>query len=550
MFKNLSVSYILKAFQTTFKRFPIIVILMFLAAMSMQINVMYGAEQFLVQTFVFSTLSSIFILSIYLLREKKELSSKVFYGLIIFSFSWSLYSVSFDYKDFNMVLFFNNILLYVIGFLALSSVPIYFNQNEKKFYFYLNSILMALAVSLGYMVVLAVLSMVGLGTVSTLFDIDLGKLYIYFNIWIFLFFFPLTFISHIKKETSQVLYGMHEKLAKYFLLPAMFIYFLIIVVYLAKIIFQGSWPNGTLSFLILWFISLGFIVLFFFIPMLENEWVKKLRKSFLYLLLPLSFILVFAWFERFDAYGFTIWRYYLILIIFWIFSSSIYLLFSKNKNLQNNLIFLSILGIFSLYGPFSGINMSNKSQVNQIIKLAKENKMMKGECIDKKENLSKEVIFSLSSSLTYLQKHKALSLLDSNLCAKPKNTTASAYAKAMGFKLVNRYDRAKSFSYYRDNKNVKVPSAGKIVVFSYYNLNRKLIKNFSLKDDILVYNDGFKTISFDLKDALAKIIQDDILTDKNAKVAGSVKNSFIILDSMYGVDTKVNSYSGHIFIPE
>ena len=550
MFKNLSVSYILKAFQTTFKRFPIIVILMFLAAMSMQINVMYGAEQFLVQTFVFSTLSSIFILSIYLLREKKELSSKVFYGLIIFSFSWSLYSVSFDYKDFNMVLFFNNILLYVIGFLALSSVPIYFNQNEKKFYFYLNSILMALAVSLGYMVVLAVLSMVGLGTVSTLFDIDLGKLYIYFNIWIFLFFFPLTFISHIKKETSQVLYGMHEKLAKYFLLPAMFIYFLIIVVYLAKIIFQGSWPNGTLSFLILWFISLGFIVLFFFIPMLENEWVKKLRKSFLYLLLPLSFILVFAWFERFDAYGLTIWRYYLILIIFWIFSSSIYLLFSKNKNLQNNLIFLSILGIFSLYGPFSGINMSNKSQVNQIIKLTKENKMLKGECIDKKENLSKEVIFSLSSSLTYLQKHKALSLLDSNLCTKPENMTASVYAKAMGFKLVNRYDRAKSFSYYRDNKNVKVPSAGKIVVFSYYNLNRKLIKNFSLKDDILVYNDGFKTISFDLKDALAKIIQDDILTDKNAKVAGSVKNSFIILDSMYGVDTKVNSYSGHIFIPE
>ena len=555
IFKNISLVYLLNIIKNTFLRFPLSFIFSFFIAMFMHLSVISKNDLYF-RSIIFFTLAFIMSLTLYLFKERNALSKLFFWILIFLSLLWSAYSSYFEYEIFNSLLYMKSFIIYVIALLALGSIPIVLYKDEKKFYFYLNSIIMALFISLAYTIALEILSMVALSTIDILFKLHINKFYQYISIWIFMFFLPIAFLSRLKKDDNEVHYSMHEKFSKYILLPALLVYFLIIITYLTKIIYQSSWPHGGLSFLILWFISIGFILIFFLVPLSSISWVLKVRKAFLYTLLPLVGVLVLAWYQRFEAYGLTIWRYYLLIIIFWILISALYLLFSKKKQLQNILVLLSILGFFTLYGPLNGTNMSNLSQVNKILNYAQKNEMIEDGCLVKNTNLDTKIRIHISSSLRYLDKHKGLHLLENKFCKKPKLLEPSEYAKSMGFELMyNSFDNRERFYHNRQDRSISFASAGEWITFGAYDLrHNKRTDNLSLKKNIIIYENNQTKIHFDLNTYFQNAINLDSLENKNAKVLGDMVGSFVLFDNISGYaiegqDTNITNFSGHVFIP-
>lgn len=242
----------------------------------------------------------------------------------------------------------------------------FWNYNKTLFIRFWTSVLYSGFLYLGIVLAFAL--------VDVLFDVKInGKRYFQVFIVISGFFNTWFFVSGIPKNLSQLEdireYPKGLKIfAQYILLPLLIIYFVILYLYGAKIMYTWDWPKGIVSYLIASVSIIGILTLLLLHPygyLKENAWIQKLTRIYYYLLFPLILMLSIAIWFRIEDYGVTINRYIIVLLVFWLFAVATYISIGK-KNIKFIPISLAVLMICTVFGPWGMFTVSEKSQFNRL----------------------------------------------------------------------------------------------------------------------------------------------------------------------------------------
>jgi hypothetical protein len=167
---------------------------------------------------------------------------------------------------------------------------------------------------------------------------------------------------------------------QYVLIPLSTVYVAILLAYEIKILIQWKLPKGLVSNLILGYAVFGILSLLLLYPVREqseNKWLKTYARSFYFLLLPLLVLLFVAVGARISSYGITEYRYFLILLAFWLLFISVYFLFFRKQNIKLIPVSLCILTLLAVYGPQSAFSVSMYSQRNSLVNFFEKNHAVK-----------------------------------------------------------------------------------------------------------------------------------------------------------------------------
>ena len=205
------------------------------------------------------------------------------------------------------------------------------------------------------------------GSMNFLFNFDFeGDTFAIMWIWIAGMFQTLFFLSAVPLDTDALEYDRSypkglKLFTQYVLSPLASVYVLILLAYEIKIIVQWNMPKGLVSSLILGYAVFGILSILLVYPLrnLEgNTWIRSFSKSFYFLLIPLLVLLYLAIGARVGRYGITEERYFVLVLALWLTFVTIYFLLSVKQNIMIIPVSLSIVTLFSVYGPFNAFSVS------------------------------------------------------------------------------------------------------------------------------------------------------------------------------------------------
>lgn len=257
--------------------------------------------------------------------------------------------------------FFRLIVCYISSFLILG---FYFNfkSSKKKFNEYVirvfsnlfeNSIIYGI-LALGVSIVSSVFVtlMLGYSHYDLVFQLEV----LVFG----LFYLPTIIysISNVEKESSKFFQG----LVKYILEPLVIIGFIIIYLYIAKIIILWKVPSNEIFRILTLLFILGCPIWTMGNSFKEVNILDKINRRLSYLFIPFIFLQLYSVGIRIFYYGVTEPRY---LCVVWILFEIIYIIlyFIKKGKIQNIFLVAILLIILSVLGPY--INMFRISYVSQ-----------------------------------------------------------------------------------------------------------------------------------------------------------------------------------------
>lgn len=237
--------------------------------------------------------------------------------------------------------------------------------------------------------------------IDNLFGIDVDeRIYPEIIVVILGIFNTLFFLSGVPRNEELSLPLAYPKGLKAFtqfvLIPLVLIYLIILWAYETKILLTANLPKGWVSILILVFSVLGILAMLLVYPLRNKEdhtWIKQLWKWYFRLIIPLIGLLYWAILYRINLYGFTVGRYYVLLLALWLTAITVYSIIKPNYHIKIIPISLAIVGFISLYGPQSAANISKVSQQNRVAELLQ---------VHHTKGLSEEEQNEISSAVTYL----------------------------------------------------------------------------------------------------------------------------------------------------
>lgn len=310
-------------------------------------------------------------------------------------------------------------LLYFIGVHLLVAVAPFWGEGQPlSFWQYNKTLFLRILTAILFSGVLFVGLAAALGSVQFLFQIEISmNLYLelfiiiggIFNTWFFLAGIP----APIQQLDDESTYPKGLKIfTRNVLLPLIVIYLIILYLYAGKIIIQWSWPEGWVSILILIFSTVGILANLLLYPLQNKtgqQWIKRFSKSYYLVLSPLVILLILAIWRRIHEYGFTIERYFVFVLGFWLLGLVAYFILSKKENIKVIPTSLCILVFVISLGPWGVFSVSQWSQVNRLQSLLKQNSILKEGVIHKAvEPLPEHDAMQISSILRYLDQAHGL----------------------------------------------------------------------------------------------------------------------------------------------
>lgn len=161
-------------------------------------------------------------------------------------------------------------------------------------------------------------------------------------------------------------------LTKYFLIPLVFLYVMLLYAYTGRIVFLWDWPSGGVSGWIIAFSAVGIVSYFFAVFLKEKvaSYLQNFKKIYFWALIPLIIVLFMAVGMRIADYGFTELRYFGVAFGVWMSLLSLYFIFSKAKDLRFMPMSLAVvLAVSAWSGPFSAFGVSLNSQMDRLEQL-------------------------------------------------------------------------------------------------------------------------------------------------------------------------------------
>ncbi len=251
----------------------------------------------------------------------------------------------------------------------------FWNYAEHTFSQFVISYFFALVIVAG--IDLALLSL------SQLFDIDVpSKIYAVVFSTSMLLFAPIYLMSSMGKsnewiERSKVEFSKFYKiLGLYILLPILLAYMVVLYAYLGKVVITWELPKGWVSWLVSILTLGGFLILSLLFPLYKLYTKKNKGKTtfiqLFYLLFPIVLLplLVFMFvgiYRRFEDYGITINRLYLIILNVWFIAVTLYLIITQYKNIKNIWISLTIIAFVASFNVVPYIKYSMTSELKTLL---------------------------------------------------------------------------------------------------------------------------------------------------------------------------------------
>ena len=244
-------------------------------------------------------------------------------------------------------------------------------------------------------------------TINALFDADIeGKWYFYFFLMVTFIFGALMFLSKLPRKEESYRDYPYSKALKilllYIVIPLITIYTGILYVYFVKILVTQEWPRGLVSNLVIWYSVLSAAVIFFTTPILEENKVAQLfRTWFPRILLPILAMMFMSIGKRIAQYGVTENRYFIVLLGIWVLLIMVY--FIVKRKLSNIFIpvTLSIFALVSILGPLSAFSVSSFSQNQRFTALLEKNDMLQSGAIQPGTDVSEDDRRNISSIVNY-----------------------------------------------------------------------------------------------------------------------------------------------------
>ena len=193
---------------------------------------------------------------------------------------------------------------------------------------------------------------------------------------------------------------------QYVLPPLVMVYFVILYIYIAKIIITWNWPQGWVGRLILGFSATGILAMFVLDPIrekIETHWIKKASRWYYVILLPLIVVLLLALWRRISEYGITEDRYMGVAIGIWLAFIAAYFLLSRTRSIKMIPASLCILTFLISAGPWSMFAVSERSQVQRLKTMLTADSILANGIVQKAPSpLPDDHIMQISSILSYL----------------------------------------------------------------------------------------------------------------------------------------------------
>lgn len=388
-------------------------------------------------------------------------------------------------------------------------------------------------------------------TINSLFDADIeGKWFFYVFLMDTFIFGALMFLSKLPRKEDTFEEAPYSKglkvLLLYIVIPLITIYTGILYVYFVRILVTSEWPRGLVSNLVLWYSVVAAAVIFFLTPILEeNKLAKIFRTWFPRVLLPILAMMFVSIGKRIHQYGVTENRYFVVLLGLWVLGIMVYFILVKNGKNIIIPVTLSLIAIVSVFGPLSAFNVSAFSQNQRLTALLEKNNMLVSGEITPGTNVSKTDQENISSIVQYFENRN----LD-QLKYVPESYTYNDFKTVFGFeKTYDYYTPDTSYFYV----NTEIESTGFTVggydylffVNSYMEPKSIDQLTVSLKDmtTLALEKNGNILFEENLSERLASIAEENNMAN-NGKNISKEEISFVLENNEVEVKVVLREMSG------
>lgn len=468
----------------------------------------------------------------------------------------------------------NYVLQYVLwmlaGLLAIAFAPALRKPyTEFHFWKYMSRLGGAAVMSIVYSAILFGGLAIAFGTVSFLFNLNFEP-ETFLRLWIVIagLITPMIFLNHTPRlENIATEQGVDypvalRNLCYYVLIPLVCIYFAILYVYTAKVLITMTWPKGVISVMILGFSSLGLFIYMVLYPIIkETPAFTKAAKTFFILLIPQIVVLFYAVFLRINEYAWTPQRYIVVAGSIWLLLITLYVLFSKIKNLKFFFTSLFVFVVLSSFGPWGMFNVSAVSQINRLETILVRNNILvdgKIQKVTRVNDVPDKDIAEIGAIARYLARANALSRIEQWFPDDLRDdvSVTRLIGVPMWYSYENGYRGGDTEALYAQGENTQVQF---VKGFDYLirditgtsTIANNVYEFVLTKDNVYeIYKNKTLIASFPLQNFIDSMVQNSIATGKPSIQAGAMglalSNSAVNLrlnvNTLYNWSTETKIY--------
>ncbi|HET9276250.1 MAG TPA: DUF4153 domain-containing protein, partial [Gemmatimonadales bacterium] len=259
--------------------------------------------------------------------------------------------------------------------LAVAFLPFLGEPETRAFWQYNRRLFLGFLRSVVFSGVLFVGIAVALVALDRLFGIDIDeRLYprIWFvmafvvNTWIFLSVVPDD-LAALADDTEYP--KVLRVFAQYILTPLVFVYLLILLAYLVKLIVGGEWPSGWIGWLVTSVAVTGLLGFLLVYPLRSSPgeaWIRTYARWLFIGLIPAAIMLLIAFWKRIEPYGMTEPRVLGIVLGGWLLGIALTFTVRPDTSIRRIPMFLAAVLLLTLYGPLSLTRISVASQRDRL----------------------------------------------------------------------------------------------------------------------------------------------------------------------------------------
>ena len=263
-----------------------------------------------------------------------------------------------------------HLLVATLPFLGYSVSNAFWQFNRRLFQAILRSAVFSLVLFVGLSIALAAL--------DKLFDVHVpddiyGRLFLLVaflvNTAIFLAEVPYK-LGDLSADRSYP--KVLKVFAQYILTPIVFVYLMILLAYLVKIIVGGEWPSGWIGWLVTSVAVAGLLGFLLVHPLRDDAgegWIHAYTRWFFVGLIPAAVMLLLAFWKRVIPYGLTELRFLGLLLGLWLLGIALSYTLGRTAGIRRIPVTLLLLLLLTLYGPLSATSRSVASQGRRLQQL-------------------------------------------------------------------------------------------------------------------------------------------------------------------------------------
>lgn len=468
-----------------------------------------------------------------------------------------------------------HLLVAMVPFLGQPETNAFWQYNRRLFLGFLRATVFSAVLYLGLAIALLALDkLFGVNVPGELY----GRLYLVIafviNTWIFLAEVPRG-LRELVDDTSYP--RVLQVFAQYILTPLVFIYLLLLLAYLIKIVAGGEWPSGWIGWLVTSVAVAGLLGFLLVHPLRDDpseSWIRTYTRWLFAGLIPAAIILLVAFWKRVLPYGLTEMRVLGVLLGLWLLVIAVSYSLRQEAGIKRIPVTLAALLLLTLYGPLSVTSLSVASQGRRLAGLVASRH-------DEKAAQSQEEGREASAALRFLLEHGAQSQIaaaiprelprldwDSLAVQRDKREKAAAQILAVaGIPYVSQYSsRTEGYIYLSARQETAMPVSGYdwMLRLSDYDKTPVVVERdtvhvrFDTLSGVVRVEIGTDSLLFDLRELAARVSKDasagvPVPAERlRVQAGGARRKATLALETLNGRrkggSVKVEHWQGRLFL--